>query len=348
MKDQGKHEKATRLFKHAIALAPEHADLLNEYGEYLESHHKDVVQAEAMYKKALIVCPSHNKALVNRKRTLPLVEEIDQVRFNRIERKRDMLFKIPENHAGLRRAKKENYFRHIYHTNAIEGNTMTLAQTRAIVENRLAIGGKSIMEHNEVLGLDAALSYVNSTLVQRIGRITKQDILEIHKRVLGFVDPVEAGKYRNTQVFVGDFTPPAADEIEDLMADFILWLNSDEALNLHPIEYAALAHYNLVIIHPFYDGNGRTSRLLMNLILMQAGYPPIIIKVEEKFKYYEYIETANHGDVRPFIRFIAKCTENSVDEFLMASVERPKSLQPLFSKTDDGRTIIMDEDEIQP
>ena len=75
-----------------------------------------------------------------------------------------------------------------------------------------------------------------------------------------------------------------------------------EATGLHPLELAALAHYKFVFIHPFYDGNGRVSRLLMNLVLLQAGYPPVIINVEDKHEYYQRLQLANDGDVRPFIR----------------------------------------------
>ena len=358
---KGKHQKAHKLYKHAFALDPTHPDVLNSYGEYLEKFQKDIVKAEHMYCRALTLSPKHSKALVNRQRTLPLVEEIDQITFNRIDQKRDYLIKVPESHPGLRRMKKESYFQHIHHTTAIEGNTFTLAQTRSVVENKLAIGGKSVIEHNEIIGLDAALSYLNNTLVQRVGAISLDDILEIHKRVLGFVDPIEAGKFRTTQVFVGDFVPPEATQLKFLIAEFIEWLNSPEALDLHPIEHAALAHYKLVTIHPFYDGNGRTSRLLMNLILMQAGFPPVIIRKEEKHIYYQTLQTANKGDVRPFIRFIARCTERTVDEFLISSSDqfnfailgkeekdeefRRIILEDGTEVKDDGRTIIVDDDE---
>lgn len=187
------------------------------------------------------------------------------------------------------------------------------------METRIAVGGKSLAEQNEVLGLDAALSYVNNTLLGRIGSITLKDILNIHKRVLGYVDPTEAGVLRDTQVFVGEFKPPEAADLPSLMSDFIEWLNNEDTLKLHPVEYAALAHYKLVVIHPFYDGNGRTSRLLMNLILMQAGFPPVTIKVEDRLKYYESLEMGNAGDIRPFIRFIADCTELALDHFLMTA-----------------------------
>jgi len=133
------------------------------------------------------------------------------------------------------------------------------------------------------------------------------------------------------QVFVADYIPPDASRVEHLMGDFIEWLNSEEALSLHAVEMAALAHYRLVHIHPFYDGNGRTSRLLMNLILMQAGYPPIIIPVERRAEYYEHLKAANDGDIRPFVRFIARCTEQTIDDYLWASVENINRTVPELS-----------------
>lgn len=350
----GKMEKALKLFEHALALDPDHPDILNEYGEFLEKKQQDIVSAEHLYCRALVRSPSHSRALSNRKRTLPLVEEIDQNSFNRIDQKREMLMNVPDNHPGLRRQIQEDYFRHIYHTTAIEGNTFTLSQTRSLVETRIAIGGKSIMEHNEILGMDAALHFINSSLIQRIGNIRARDILDLHHRVLGFVDPWGAGQFRDTQVFVGDFTPPPPKEVKSLVEDFIEWLNSEEALSLHPIELAALAHYKLVYIHPFYDGNGRTSRLLMNLVLMQAGYPPIIIKVEEKHEYYRHLQAANDGDVRPFIRFIARCTERTMDDYLLASIENINLPRSISVHKDDGRTIILEDhsnykqDRIEP
>lgn len=130
------------------------------------------------------------------------------------------------------------------------------------------------------------------------------------------------------QVFVGDFTPPAAKELPEHMEQLVDWLNSEEALALHPIEFAALAHYRLVAIHPFYDGNGRTSRLLMNLILMQAGFPPVSIEVNDRLTYYETLQLANDGDIRPFIRFIARCAERTLDEYLSVTFEESDVILP--------------------
>lgn len=199
-KHQHQGDKALRLYRHALALAPLHADILNDYGEYLEKQHRDLIAAETLYCRAVHSSPEHEKALANRERTLPLVVELDRRERRRIDDKRATIMAVSDAHAGLRRMKKESYFSHIYHTVAIEGNTFTLSQTRSLVETRMAVGGKSLIEHNEILGLEAALNFVNATLVHRIGELTIDDILAIHRRVLGFVDPIGAGTIRSTQV----------------------------------------------------------------------------------------------------------------------------------------------------
>ncbi|XP_068626568.1 protein adenylyltransferase Fic [Battus philenor] len=321
MKKVGKTDKALKLFQHAFALSPKHADILNHYGEFLEDTKKDIVKADQLYTLALSNFPDHTGALMNRQRTASIVENLDRGMLKKIDEKRDALLSIPENNSALCRAKKEAYFQHIYHTVGIEGNTMTLQQTRSVLETRIAVAGKSIDEHNEILGLDAAMKYINSTLLYRLRDITMGDILEIHKRVLGHVDPVEGGHFRRTQVYVGGHIPPGPSEIHHLMKQFLEWLNSEDALDLHPVRYAALAHYKLVHIHPFVDGNGRTSRLLMNLLLMQAGYPPVIIVKQHRHLYYQHLQTANEGDVRPFVRFIAQCTERTLNLYLWATSE---------------------------
>ena len=144
--------------------------------------------------------------------------------------------------------------------------------------------------------------------------------------------------FRRTQVYVGDHIPPAADYIDQLMQRFLLWLNSNEAMTMHPVRLAALAHYKLVYIHPFVDGNGRTSRLLMNLILMQHGFPPVIIRKQDRLQYYQLLVTANDGDVRPFVRFIAKCTERTLDAYLQSST--PNSLVPFTTDDLEEKTIL--------
>lgn len=167
MKLSGKKNKAIKLFQHAVALAPCHPDILNHYGEFLEHTQNNIIKANEFYIRALSYKPNHEGALMNSQRTARVVEELDRIMLRRIDDKRNALSMIPDNDVALIRAKKEAYFQHIYHTVGIEGNTMNLEQTRAIVETRIAVSGKSIDEHNEILGLDAAMKYINATLVNR-------------------------------------------------------------------------------------------------------------------------------------------------------------------------------------
>jgi fido (protein-threonine AMPylation protein) len=332
---ENKIEKARKVFEHALTLDPYNSEILVEYGQFLEYHQKDLIRAENLYTRALVQQPTNPRALELKQRTLPLVEEIDQKHFTFIDNLLQELYRIPDTNPYLRRAKRDAYYLHIYHSNAIEGNTLNLRETRHIVETRMAIGGKSLIEQQEVLGLDLALQYVNCTLVNRLGSITREDIFEIHRRVLGFVDPVEAGQLRTHQVYVGSFVPPGADDVPAYLDDFLIWLNSlEDTQDLHAIELAAIAHYKFVYIHPFIDGNGRTGRLLMNLILMRSGFPPVIIKKSERLAYYSYLDQANDGDVRPLIRFIAKCTERTLTEFIHQSQPTRTTGQEL-SLTDD-------------
>jgi len=314
--------KAKKVFGHALSLAPRDPRVLLHYGELLQEKNQ-LIEADHYYARAIAYSDAgselQSRALSLREATSSKVLEMDDAVLARIDDKKRKFLDVKADSAAMRRAKKEAYFQYIYHTVGIEGNTLSLAQTRAILETRLAVVGKSIMEHNEILGMEAALKYINNTLIDKYGDISIQDILEIHRRVIGNVDPVEAGLFRRTQVFVSNHQPPPPTLLSTLMGKFVQWLNS--AHNLHPVRHAALAHYKLVFIHPFLDGNGRTSRLLMNLILMRAGFPPVIIRRADREVYYKHLQTANEGDIRPFIRFIALCTEKTLEAYLWASQE---------------------------
>uniref|UniRef100_A0A182PB18 Protein adenylyltransferase Fic n=1 Tax=Anopheles epiroticus TaxID=199890 RepID=A0A182PB18_9DIPT len=340
MKQLGKDDKALRLFQHALALSPKHPEILTKYGEFLEHNRQDVVSADQYYTQALTVNPYYSEALANRQRTAQIVEQMDAKRFEALDRKRDALSSVHASNMALKRAEKEAYIQHIYHSVGIEGNTMSLAQTRSILETRMAVDGKSIDEHNEILGLDAALKYINATLVNKNDYITLKDILEIHRRVLGHVDPIEGGEFRRTQVYVGGHIPPGPGDLAILMGRFENWLNSEQVFLMHPVKYAAMAHYKLVHIHPFSDGNGRTSRLLMNTLLMRAGYPPVIIQKQHRHKYYNFLQLANEGDIRPFVRFIADCTERTLDLYLWATSELSHPVPLLAQESMEGMPLI--------
>lgn len=166
LKRAGKHEKALKVFQHSLALSPNHPSILTEYGIFLESYNNDIIQADSFYFRALTYDPNHQRALTERQRTAGVVQNIDEERLRRLDEKRDVLAQVDSNSAAMKRATKEAYILHIYHSVGIEGNSMTLSETRSVLETRMAVSGRSVDEHNEILGLDSAMKYVNASLVQ--------------------------------------------------------------------------------------------------------------------------------------------------------------------------------------
>uniref|UniRef100_A0A0N5BDE7 protein adenylyltransferase n=1 Tax=Strongyloides papillosus TaxID=174720 RepID=A0A0N5BDE7_STREA len=314
-RERGNFKKAQAIIENALLKSPLHTDILMEYGIILEKEETGIILADTIYTKVLNYNPYHSEALIRRQRTLPIVQKYDNKLLKALYYKRDEFYKIRKNIGAFRRALKECYFQHVYHTVALEGNTMSYLQTRMFLETGRAIGGKSIFEHNEILGLDAALRFLNQSKIS-LGGIGLPEILQIHHKVMAYVDPENAGKIRKVQVYVGGFTPPAPQYIDSEMKNFIEWLNDYDTLQMDPVELAAIAHYKLVFIHPFVDGNGRTARLLMNLILSRSGFPPIIIPLEERLNYYKTLKEANDGDLRPFIRFIIQQTDKTLQYFI--------------------------------
>jgi Fic family protein len=201
-----------------------------------------------------------------------------------------------------------------YHSNKIEGNTLTLAETELVVSQGLTISGKSMREHLEAINHTEAIAYMRD-LVKEKKPVTERLIQSLHAIVLRGIDRENAGIYRKVQVRIGgsSHTPPDAWLVPVQMEELIRWYNLNK--QLHPVVLAAEMHQRLVSIHPFIDGNGRTSRLLMNLILLQNGYPLAIIKgdTSERLKYYESLDSSRSENEQAFISFIAttelKCSE---------------------------------------
>lgn len=205
-----------------------------------------------------------------------------------------------------------------YTSNAIEGNTLTRAETALVVEKGLTIGGRSLKEHFEANNHAHALGWVKTLVSKPISDISEDIILQIHRYILEAIDDTNAGYYRNISVRISGSPVilPNPRKIPDLMVDFIEWLRSSTQ---NPIELAALAHYKFVTIHPFVDGNGRTARLLMNLILMIYGYPPAIIRPEDRLEYIKSLESAQlGGSLDKYIALIARAVERSLDIYLKA------------------------------
>lgn len=192
-----------------------------------------------------------------------------------------------------------------YHSNAIEGNALTLLETKVVLEG-IAIGGKKLKDHFEAINHRNAIYYIEDSL-KKEEPFSEWQIRNIHQLILKNINDDNAGHYREQNVLISGATttPPDYTLLADKMARFVNWYNS-EAGQLHPIERAAQVHADFVSIHPFIDGNGRTSRLLMNLELMKSGYPPCVIKVENRLTYYDAIDQwMAHGETEPFIQLVA-------------------------------------------
>lgn len=196
-----------------------------------------------------------------------------------------------------------------YNSNAIEGNTLTLKETKVALEG-ITIGGKTMREHLEAINHREAILFVED-LVKKNKPLSEWQIKAVHQIILKNIDDGQAGVYRKTNVIISgaDHVPPDAIHVESNMKAFVSWYLNDAVL-LHPVERAARVHADLVKIHPFVDGNGRTSRLLMNLELMKGGYPPAILSVEKRLEYYESLDTAHtKNDYGPFFDLVCDIVE---------------------------------------
>jgi Fic family protein len=206
-----------------------------------------------------------------------------------------------------------------YNSNAIEGNTLTQSETELVLSKGITVGGKTLIEHLEVIGHKDAIDYVE-TLAQQSQGIGEWEIKQIHNLILRKIAPEEAGRYRQLDVKAAgtNYLYPAHYLISQLMSEFVDWLNSKEAQNLHSIEYATMAHYRFVSIHPFRDGNGRTARLLMNLLLLRAGYPIVIIDNQERNDYINAIAygQSNQDDTSRLLDLVFNATKSSLIETL--------------------------------
>nr|WKF59695.1 hypothetical protein HUO10_004206 [Paraburkholderia busanensis] len=202
-----------------------------------------------------------------------------------------------------------------YHSNAIEGNTLTLRETKVVLEG-ITVGGKSLREHFEATNHRDAILYVED-IVSKAETLSEWQIRNIHTLVLKSIDENEAGRYRHENVVIAgaSTTPPDFLHLPAEMAALINWYEAAE--DMHPVERAAELHTRFVKIHPFIDGNGRTGRLLLNFELMKAGYPPAIIRKEDRLTYYDALDTACvSGDFSDIACLAAESVQRSLDTYL--------------------------------
>lgn len=226
----------------------------------------------------------------------------------------DTLRPLPR--AALLNIKESLTLEWTYHSNSIEGNTLTLQETKMVIEEGMTIKGKSLREHFEAVNHQDAVEFIES-LVGKNHRLRAKDVLETHALVVQKIEKEFAGRYRNAGVRIAgaNFVPPNALKVDEYMEELLSWVQADEN-SLDTIVKASIFHHRFVWIHPFFDGNGRIGRLLFNLILMQAGYPPAIILKNDRKKYYDALQKANQGDYGKLVLLVLQAVERSLDIYL--------------------------------
>lgn len=198
-----------------------------------------------------------------------------------------------------------------YSSNALEGNTLTLSETKVLLEDGITIGGKPLRDCYETIGHANAYDFMLKVARSKPFHFSEEMILQLHKLFYQGIDPDKAGTYRDIQVFITgtEYVPPKAAEVPALMKELVAEL-AEKWDTIHPVKLAAYAHRRLVDIHPFTDGNGRTARLLMNLILVNRGYQIVSIPPILRLEYINALKAAQR-DINPndeaFIRLIAEC-----------------------------------------
>jgi Fic family protein/DNA-binding XRE family transcriptional regulator len=206
-----------------------------------------------------------------------------------------------------------------FESNRIEGNTMTLRETDLVINEGLTISGKSMREHLEAINHQEAIAYIKE-LMNKNTYLIEREVLSIHNLILRGIHPEDAGRYRKVQVMIkgSAHMPPQPFLVAKEMEDYFIWYETNKK-KLHPIVLAAEMHERLVTIHPFIDGNGRTSRLVMNLILLQHGYVIANIKgdYDSRMRYYQALETAQtQNNKEDFILFVAQMEKESLERYL--------------------------------
>lgn len=207
-----------------------------------------------------------------------------------------------------------------YNSNAIEGNRLTLKETYLVIGEGMTVKGKSFKDHLEAKNHFEAIQFLYE-LIEHDKRhtISERLIRSLQQLIVKESEPTIAGSYRSGTVMISGskHRPPDPSDVPILMEELIKWVQSKKN-KLHCIELAATFHHKITHIHPFFDGNGRTARLAMNVLLMQNGYPLVIILKNDRKKYYDVLEKADKGKLEPLIKFVAQAVEKSLNIYLSA------------------------------
>ncbi len=213
-------------------------------------------------------------------------------------------------------AKLEEHFRavHVYHSAGIEGNRLTLQETMLVLRDGIEISGKPLQDSIEARNLGHAFDYLKEISAQ-VSPIRETDVRQIHQLVVGDSPELSPGEYRKVGVIISgsEHRPPEPLEVPGLMSELIQWINKNTGKN--PIIVATVAHHQLAAIHPFKDGNGRVSRLLMNLLLLRAGFPISNLSRDNRPAYYEALSFADVGIYDAIVRQIKNSSAELFAEY---------------------------------
>jgi len=212
-----------------------------------------------------------------------------------------------------------------YHSNAIEGNTLDLRETQLVIEQGITVGGKTLREHLEATNHAEAVVLL-TTLANQTEPITLELITRVHQVVMDKISP-DAGAFRTIAVHIRGavMTPPHPREVPTYMQQWVDWLDSAEA-RAHPLLVrVTIAHHGFEGVHPFSDGNGRVGRLLLNLMLLRAGYPPALILREWRLAYVHALQAADRGDYRGLLTIVGRAVEHSLDLSLDSCEAAPEA-----------------------
>ncbi|MBZ9729164.1 Fic family protein [Salegentibacter sp. JZCK2] len=239
--------------------------------------------------------------------------------FKRLFEKKAMLQKArPLPKIALVKMKEALGIEWTYNSNSIEGNSLSLRETQMVLQEGITIKGKSLREHFEAKNHETALDYLY-TLVKSSYKLNGKDILKLHELVLRSIEDDYAGRLRNSGVRIAgaNFVPPNAQKVSGLFDELVTFVNENPQ-QLNVIELAMVFHHKLVWIHPFFDGNGRTVRLAMNLILMKEGFPPAIILRNDRKKYYAALNAANNGNYAKLGLLMCQALERTLNIYIQA------------------------------
>lgn len=206
-----------------------------------------------------------------------------------------------------------------YTSNAIEGNTLTLRETAELIEHGITVGGKPLHDHLEAIDHYNAVLWMRE-LAAKAARVDENVVRELHRRIVARSQPEIGGIYSTLprRIAGSPVVFPNAAKIPQLMKGFGEWLAKAEPEPAISFD----AHFRLVAIHPFGDGNGRTARLLMNLLLLRGGYPPVAVRPEERKTYLDALEHGSlRDDLTPFQTFMHQRLDATLGEYLSALQE---------------------------